>query len=162
MRVLVPISIVVAFSTGAHPAACGAQISIEASYGVSRDVASSPELDGRLNITVDWISPSGLGLGIGTDHQFEDASFSPSEHLSWSLYLTPSYQLPLGAVAPFVRGGIGVGPAPCQSDTCSDGAYLRGSTGIRLRVVDKLRLVAEIGVSRVSRPFATAGASLRL
>ena len=144
------------------PTVCRAQLSIEASYGFDRNVASSEaEFDGLLNITLDWISSSGLGFGIGTDHQFESATLSPSEHLGWSLYLSPSFELPLGPVAPFVRGGIGLGRTPCQGDTCTDGAYFRGSTGIRLRLVERMRLVGEIGVSRVSRPFGSVGVSFR-
>ena len=151
-----------AFGVTLCPAPSQAQLSVEASYGVDRNVESSEsEVDGWLNVTVDWIFPSGLGIGIGTDHQFEGASISSSQHLAWALYVSPSFELPLGAVAPFVRGGVGLGRAPCRSDTCGDGAYLRGSTGIRVRVVEKLRITGEIGVSRVSRPFAGVGLSFR-
>ncbi len=139
-----------------------AQVAVELSYGADRNVDSAQsERDGWMNGTVEWMFPSGLGVGIGTDHQFEGAALSPSQHLGWSLYLSPSFELPLGAVAPFVRGGMGLGRAPCQGDTCGDGAYFRGSTGIRFRVVEKLRIVGEIGVSRVSRPFSGVGVSIR-
>ena len=147
----------------AFPTVSRAQFSIQASYGFDRNVASSEaELDGLLSITLDWISSSGLGFGIGTDHQFEGAMLSPNQHLGWSLYLTPSFELPRAAVAPFIRGGIGLGRAPCLGDTCTDGAYFRGSTGIRFRVVERLRFVGEIGMSRVSRPFGGVGLLLRL
>ena len=139
-----------------------AQVAVEMSYGVNRNVESDQsELDGWLNGTVEWMFPSGLGLGIGTDHQFETALISPSDHLGWAIYLSGSQEFPLGLVAPFVRGGIGLGRAPCQGDTCSDGVHLRGSGGIRVRLVGELRVSGEIGVSRVSRPFGGAGVSLR-
>ena len=158
MPLLILLALVLTFS----PTESKAQVAVEMSYGADRNVESTEsEFDGWLNGTVEWMFPSGLGLGIGTDHQFESASISPSDHLGFAIYLSASQEFRLGLVAPFVRGGIGLGRAPCQGDTCSDGAYLRGSAGLRIRLVGELRVSGEIGISRVSRPFATAGLSLR-
>jgi hypothetical protein len=133
MRLLVLLTLVVA---SAAPEA-QAQLAVELLYGAERNVESaSSEVDGWMNGTVEWVFPSGLGLGLGTDHQFEDASVSPSSHQSWAIYVSSSLELPLGQVAPFVRGGIG-------------------------RLVGEFRLLGEIGVSRVSRPFGGAGVSFR-
>lgn len=152
--------LMLAFVLGAD--AAHGQVAIELSYGADRGVdSSSPERDGWLNGTVEWMFPFGLGLGIGTDHQFEGASIAFSDHLGWAIYVSSSYEYPLGTVAPFVRGGLGVGRAPCTGDTCGDGAYLRGSAGLRIRVFEKVRLSGELGISRVSGPFAGAGLSFR-
>ena len=139
-----------------------AQIAVELSYGADRNVESAEsELDSWLNGTVEWMFPSGLGFGIGTDHQFEDSAISASGHLGWAIYLSTSFEFPADVVAPFVRGGIGVGRAPCRGDTCGGGAYLRGSAGVRIRIVGELRVSGEFGISRVSRPFGGAGVSFR-
>lgn len=139
-----------------------AQLSVELSYGADRNVDSEqPETDGWVNATVEWLFASGLGIGIGTDHQFEGASVGPNDHLGWAIYASTSYERALGDIAPFVRGGIGAGRAPCQGDTCGDGLHLRGSAGVRIRIAQKLRLSGEVGVSRVSRPFGGAGLSYR-
>jgi hypothetical protein len=139
-----------------------AQVAVEVSYGVDRDVASaSSELDAWVNGTVEWMFPSGLGLGIGADHQFEDASLSTSDHLGWALYLSTSFEFPGRVLAPFVRGGIGLGRAPCEGDTCSGGAHFRGSAGVRLRIFERLHVLGELGLSRVSRPFGGVGLSFR-
>lgn len=139
-----------------------AQRLVEVSYGLDRNV-SSPEAqwDGWVNGTIEWLLPSGLGLGVGTDHQFEGASLRPSGHQGWAAYLTASYQLPDRTVSPFLRGGIGVGRAPCEGDTCTDGLYLRTSTGLRLRLTEAVGLSGELGLSRVSRPFGGAGVAFR-
>jgi len=148
--------------TSLGAAECRAQVAVELSYGVDRNVQSVPsELDGWLNGTVEWMHPSGLGVGIGTDHQFEAASINPSDHQGWAIYLSTSFEFSTDAVTPFVRAGIGLGRAPCEGDTCGDGAYLRGSAGVRWRIVREWRLSSEIGISRVSRPFAGAGVSVR-
>ena len=139
-----------------------AQIAVDLLYGVDRNVTSTEsELDGWLNGTVEWMFPSGLGLGLGADHQFEGAAISPSDHEGWSLYLSASREFPFDVAAPFVRAGVGLGRAPCEGDTCSDGLYLRGSAGVRVPLSERLRVVGEIGVSRVSRPFGGAGLSVR-
>ncbi len=158
MRLLILLALGLTFSATESKA----QIAVEVSYGVDRNVESAgSEIDGWLNGTVEWMLPSGLGLGIGTDHQFESASISPSDHLGWAIYFSASQEFPLGSVAPFVRGGIGLGRAPCQSDTCTDGAHVRGSAGLRVQLVGELRLSGEIGISRVSRPFGGGGVSVR-
>ena len=139
-----------------------AQMAVELSYGADRNVDSAqPTTDGWLNGTVERMFPSGLGLGIGTDHQFRGAGISTSDHLGWAIYFSSSFEFPVGVVAPFVRGGIGVGRAPCVGDTCGGGAHLRGSAGVRMRIVGELRVSGEIGISRVSRPFGGAGVSFR-
>jgi hypothetical protein len=139
-----------------------AQIAVELSYGVDRNVESAEsELDGWLNGTVEWMFPSGLGLGIGTDHQFDGSAIRTSDHLGWAIYFSSSFEFPVGVVAPFVRGGIGLGRAPCRGDACGGGSHLRGSAGVRMRIVEEVRLSAEIGISRVSRPFGGAGVSFR-
>lgn len=146
------------------PSAALAQsrMAVEASFGVARNAAGgSAGTDGWLNLTVDRIHRSGLGLGLGTDHHFDSAEIGPSAHEGWAVYLSPSYEVPRRVVAPFVRGGIGVGPAPCWGDTCGDGVYLRGSAGVRIRLVDRWRVSVELGASRVSRPFGGAGLSFR-
>ncbi|MDA0330273.1 MAG: hypothetical protein O2958_14870 [Gemmatimonadetes bacterium] len=141
---------------------CEAQIAVEVSYGVDRNVDSSEaRRDGWLNGTVEWMLPSGLGIGIGTDHQFSGVAPAPSDFRGWALYASTSFEMPDRKVSPFVRGGIGAGRAPCQGDTCTDGLYLRASTGLRVRVAERLRLSTEIGVSRVSRPFGGVGLSFR-
>jgi hypothetical protein len=138
------------------------QVAVELSYGADRNVDSAqPQRDGWMNGTVERMFPSGLGIGIGTDHQFEGAGIDPSDHLGWAIYVSTSYEVPLRSVAPFVRGGVGLGRAPCRGDTCGDGAHLRGSAGVRIRVVGQLRLSGELGFSRVSRPFGGAGVSYR-
>jgi len=138
------------------------QVAVELSYGADRNVDSGqPRRDGWVNGTVEWMFPSGLGVGIGTDHQFEGAGINPSDHLGWAIYVSSSYEVPMRRVAPFVRGGVGAGRAPCQGDTCGDGAHVRGSAGLRTRVVDELRVSGELGFSRVSRPFGGAGVSYR-
>ena len=158
MRFLVLIGLFLASSATESQA----QLAAELSYGADRNVESTEsELDGWLNGTVGWVFPSGLGIGIGTDHQFEGASVSPSSHQSWAIYVSSSLEFPVGRVAPFVRGGIGAGRAPCEGDTCSGGAYVRGSAGLRVRLVGEFRLMGEIGVSRVSRPFGGAGVAVR-
>jgi hypothetical protein len=139
-----------------------AQVAVELSYGADRNVeAEQSERDGWMNGTVEWMFSSGLGVGIGTDHQFEGAGIGPSDHLGWAIYVSTSYEVPVRRVAPFVRGGLGLGRAPCQGDTCSGGAHVRGSAGVRIRVVEEFRVSAEIGFSRVSRPFGGAGVSYR-
>ena len=144
------------------PAQSEAQVAVEVSYGLDRNVTSTEaESDGWLNGTVEWMFPSGLGLGIGTDHHFEGGRISPSDHQGWAIYLSASHEFPVGKTAPFVRGGIGLGRAPCEGDTCGDGVHLRSSAGVRIRIAEELRLSAEIGVSRVSRPFGGAGLSVR-
>jgi hypothetical protein len=100
-------------------------------------------------------------LGIGTDHQFEGAAITTSDHLAWAIYVSSSYEFPMDVVAPFVRGGVGAGRVPCEGDICSEGVYLRGSAGVRVRIVSQLRLSGEIGISRVSRPFGGVGVSFR-
>ena len=118
-----------------------AQVAVELSYGADRNVDSpQSELDGWMNGTVEWMFPSGLGVGIGTDHQFEGAAITTSDHLGWAIYLSTSYEYPTRMVAPFVRGGVGLGRAPCRGDTCGDGAHFRGSAGVRIRIVDELRV----------------------
>lgn len=152
----------VALAIGISASELQAQLAVELSYGADRNVESEPaETDGWLNGTVEWMFPSGLGIGIGSDHHFEGASIDPSDHLGWALYFSASQEFPLGGAAPFIRGGIGLGRAPCQGDTCSDGLYLRGSGGVRIRLSHALRATGEIGLSRVSRPFGGAGLSLR-
>lgn len=139
-----------------------AQISAELSWGADRNVDSmEPELDGWLNGTVEWMFPSGVGLGIGVDNQFEGASLAPSDYLGLSIYVSSSYELPADPLAPFVRAGFGVGRAPCEGDTCGDGMYLRGSGGLRLRVSEAWRLTGEVAVTRVSRPLGGLGVSVR-
>ena len=139
-----------------------AQVAVELSYGADRNVESAQsERDGWLNGTVEWMFPSGLGVGIGTDHQFEGAALSTSDHLGWAIYLSTSYEYPTRIVAPFVRGGVGLGRAPCEGDVCRSGAHLRGSAGVRIRIVEALRVSGELGISRVSRPFGGAGVSFR-
>lgn len=139
-----------------------AQVAVELSYGADRNVESEqPERDGWMNGTIEWMFPSGLGVGIGADHQFEGAGISPGGHLGWAIYVSTSYEVPVRRVAPFVRGGVGLGRAPCQGDTCSGGAHVRGSAGVRIRVVEELRVSGELGFSRVSWPFGGAGVSYR-
>ena len=134
-----------------------AQVAVEVSYGMDRDVASGQaNRDGWMNGTVEWMFPSGLGLGIGADFQFEGTTLNGG-----AAYLSSSFEYPAGIVAPFVRGGIGLGRAPCRGDTCTDGAHLRGSGGFRIRLSEEVRLSGEIGISRVSRPFGGAGISYR-
>ncbi len=140
-----------------------AQVAVNVSYGIDRNVESdTSELDGWLSATVEWMFPSGLGLGIGTDHQLEGATISASEHLGWALYLSSSLQLPAGAMSPFVRAGLGLGRVPCVGDVCRGGAYFRGSAGVSIRLVEALRVIGEIGITRVSRPFGAVGLSLWL
>lgn len=156
-RVLLPVILATLFAADVH-----AQVVVDLLYGVARNVESAgSELDGRLSGSVEWIFPSGVGLGLGTDHQFEGAAISPSEHQGFAIYFSTSYQVTAGAFAPFIRGGIGLGRAPCEGDTCSDGADVRGSAGLRVWVVEKLGISGELGVSRVSRPFGGAGISYR-
>ena len=156
-RVLLTVILATLFATDVH-----AQVVVDLLYGVARNVESTEsELDGRLSASVEWVFPSGLGLGLGTDHQFEGAAISPSEHQGFAIYFSTSYELMAGPIAPFARGGVGLGRAPCEGDTCSDGADVRGSVGLRVRIVEKLGISAEIGVSRVSRPFGGAGISYR-
>ena len=139
-----------------------AQLTVDLFYGGDRNVESpESEFDGWLNGTVEWVFPSGLGFGIGADFQFEDAGISTSDHLGGALYLSTSYEFSADVVAPFVRGGVGLGRAPCEGDTCGSGVYLRGSAGLRIHIVDALRLSTEVGISRVSRPFFGAGVSIR-
>ena len=139
-----------------------AQVAVELSYGADRNVDSAQsELDGWMNGTVEWMFPSGLGVGIGTDHQFRGSSLSTSDYLGLAIYLSTSYEYPTRMVAPFVRGGVGVGRAPCEGDVCRTGAHLRGSAGVRIRIVEELRVSGELGISRVSRPFGGAGVSYR-
>jgi hypothetical protein len=139
-----------------------AQIAVELSYGADRNIETgAPRLDGWLNGTVEWMSPSGLEVGIGTDHQFRGSSINTSDYLGVAIYLSTSFELSADVVTPFVRGGIGLGRAPCESDACGAGAYLRSSAGVRIRIAEELRLSGEIGVSRVSRPFGGAGVSIR-
>ena len=139
-----------------------AQVAVELSYGGERNVESTePEFDGWLNGTVEWMSPSGLGFGFGIDSQFEHAKPSVSDHQAFAIYFSTSFEFPAELVAPFARGGIGLGRAPCEGDTCAGGLYVRGSAGVRIRIAEALRLSGEIGVTRVSRPFSGIGVSLR-
>ena len=155
-------AIAIMLMCASYAAESKAQVAVELSYGADRNVGSTQsELDGWLNGTVEWMFPSGLGLGIGSDHQFEHSSIATSDHLGWAIYLSSSFEFPAGALAPFVRGGIGLGRAPCEYDTCGDGAHLRGSAGVRMLIVGDLRVSGEIGISRVSRPFGGAGVSFR-
>ena len=154
-----PIAIILMCVLGA--AESTAQVAVEVFYGADRNVetAGHSEHEVWMNGTVEWMFPSGLGLGIGTDLQFEEAAISGL--LGGAVYLSASYEYPAGLVAPFARGGIGLGRAPCEGDTCGDGAHLRGSAGVRIRMVHELRVSGEIGISRVSRPFGGAGLSFR-
>ena len=147
---------------GFAPTGADAQLRVDVLYGVDRNVGDGGgEYDGWMNATVEWVLPSGVGVGIGTDHQFEDASPRPDGHLGWALFLSSSYTSTFGRWSPFLRGGVGAGRAPCSGDTCGAGLYIRGSAGLRTRVSARLRLVGEAGVSRVSRPFAGMGLSIR-
>ena len=143
----------------AGPAA--AQFSLEATYGVDRNIESRPsERDGFVSVSAHWSLRPGLSVGIGSDLQFEDAAVTTSDLQAGSVYASSTLEAAGARLAPFVRAGIGVGRAPCEGDTCSDGLYLRASTGLRVRLVEPVRLVAELGASRVSRPFAAIGASV--
>ncbi len=160
LRIVIAVLLLHATSSAA---AAQSHFAVEASWGAARNVASATaETDGWLNLTVDWIHPSGVGLGLGTDHYFEDTAISGAGHEGWSVYVSPSYELARRVVSPFVRGGIGAGPAPCKGDTCGDGVHLRGSAGVRIRFAGSLRVSVEVGISRVSRPFGGAGLSFRL
>ncbi len=144
------------------PGEAGAQLRVEVLYGGERNVADGGgEHDGWGSATVEWVLPSGVGIGLGTDHSFEEASPSTANHQGWALFGTSSYTRRSGRWAPFVRVGIGAGRAPCRSDTCGDGLYLRGSAGTRLHLRERLGLVGEVGLTRVGRPFAGVGLSLR-
>lgn len=157
---LIPILLVlgVIFS----PTEARAQITAELHYGLDRNVQTTEsERDGWLSATVEWTLAPGFGLGIGTDLQFERAPARLSDHQGGAVYLSVSRELRFGAVAPFVRGGLGLGRAPCEGDTCGDGLHLRGSTGLRAWLTDRFGLSGEIGLSRVSRPFGGAGLSVR-
>lgn len=139
-----------------------AQIAVELSYGLERNVESiQPEGDGWMNLTVEWRRPSGFGFGIGTDHQFETAAISASDYQALAIYGFASFERLFGSAAPFARAGAGLGRAPCVGDTCGGGIYLRGSTGVRLRLMEVLWAVGEVGVTRVSRPFGGVGLSIR-
>lgn len=138
-----------------------AQVAFHLLYGVDRNVDSGQgETDGWMSLGAEWTVASGVRVGVGTDHQFENATPSPSDYESLALYLSSSVEITQNDVRPFIRGGIGAGRAPCESDTCSSGIYLRGSTGLRVRLSGALWLTTEVGLSRVSRPFA--GIGLRL
>jgi hypothetical protein len=156
-----PAAVCACLLLAAPPAQAKGQVVVELSYGADRNIdGGEAEMDGWLNGTVERRFPSGLGVGLGTDHQFEGAGISASGHLGWSIYLSSSFELPGPVVAPFARGGIGLGRAPCEGDTCASGLHLRISGGVRIRLSHRSRLLGEIGVSRVSRPFGGAGLAL--
>lgn len=148
------------FAVTSSPVA--AQMRIDVMYGFERNVESSePEYDGWLGATVEWEVGRGLSLGLGSDHQFESARPSASQHESTAVFVTVRRTFAVGAVAPYVRLGVGVGRAPCEGDTCSDGAYLRGAAGLGSDFDGPLQLIAEVGMSRVGRPLVGAGLSYR-
>jgi hypothetical protein len=144
------------------PTGADAQLRVDVLYGADRNIDDgTPEHDGWMNATVEWVLTSGIGVGIGTDHQFEEAAPSASGHLGWTLYLSSSYSPSSGRWRPFLRGGIGAGRAPCDGDTCGSGVYLRASGGVRTNPSGRFGLIGEVGVSRVSRPFGGVGLSIR-
>ena len=144
------------------PGEVGAQVRLDLLYGAERNVDDgASQHDGWMNATVEWVLQSGVGIGIGTDHQFEEATPSTSGHLGWAIYLSSSYSRRSGRWSPFVRGGVGAGRAPCVGDTCGDGLFLRGSAGARLHLSRAIGLTGEVGLSRVSRPFGGFGLSIR-
>jgi hypothetical protein len=153
---------VVLFGLGFAPAGAGAQLRVDLLYGLDRNVADgAADHDGWMNATVEWVRASGVGLGIGTDHHFEEASPSAIGHLGWAIFMSSSYTPTFGRWRPFLRGGIGAGRAPCSGDTCGSGLYLRASAGVRAHLSERFGVVGEAGVSRVSRPFAGLGLSIR-
>jgi hypothetical protein len=147
--------------TMASPVA--AQVRVDLLYGFERNVESpGAEYDGWLGAIVEWEVRPGLSIGVGSDHQFENARPSAGDYQSTAIFATISRTFGGGAVAPHVRVGLGLGPAPCQGDTCHDGLYLRGAVGVSGHVSGPVSLVAEVGLSRVGRPFGGAGLSYRL
>lgn len=138
------------------------QRTVDVSYGVDRNVDSgTPQTDAALSAVVEWGAVAGLNLGLGTDHQFEGPSLNPDGHLAWAVYLSVSRRHEAGRLAPFVRGGIGLGRAPCEQDTCGDGLYVRASVGATLHVSGPVHVLGEVGLSRVSRPIAGVGVSVK-
>ena len=155
------IPVLLAVLTAGAPPAVQAQVAVELSWGLERNVDSpAAETDGWFNTTVEWRLPSGLGLGIGSDHQFDGATPDPRHHQGFTLHLLMSQTFTMGAIRPFLRGGVGLGRLPCEGDVCRTGLHLRGSGGMRLPLSPTLELTSELGVSRVSRPFGGVGVAL--
>ena len=139
------------------------QVAIDLVLGADRNVDSpGAETDGWVQLTAEWVSPSGFGVGLGLDQYFDTVTPSPSELEAAALYLSASYRLLDRRLSPFVRGGVGAGRAPCEGDTCGDGLHVRGSLGLRLHLSPAFSLVGETGLSRVSRPFGGIGATFTL
>lgn len=146
--------------TTASPLA--AQARVDLLYGIERNVESpEAEYDGRLSAIVEWDVHPGLGIGVGSDHQFENARPSAGDYQSTAVFAVVSHTFGRGAVAPHVRLGLGLGRAPCEGDTCGDGLYLRGAVGMSGHLGGPLYLATEIGLSRVGQPFGGAGLSYR-
>lgn len=137
------------------------QCVVDVAYGAVRAVESSPaEVDGWVSASLQWTVKDAWSLGLGADHQFEAASPSPSQHQSSAVYLFSAWTLPRRRASPFVKLGLGWGPAPCRGDTCDEGLYLRVSGGVRAHLQGRLGTIGEAGWSRVGRPFAGVGLSV--
>lgn len=149
---------VLAFLLVASTSGVSAQTRLSILYGADRNVESvDPEFDGWLSTALTWSVGRGLTIGLGADHRFEGASPRPSDHQASAVYVLSRLEVSQGPVAPWVGLGVGLGPAPCESDTCGDGLYLRGSAGARVELPGRTAVVAEVGLSRVGRPFAGVG-----
>lgn len=152
-----------AASVSFGPGPLSGQVHVDVAYGVDRNVASAAaEADGWLSVVAELRVGEGVGLGLGFDQQFDGPRPGLSEYESGALYLFSSYHLSGSGPSPFVRAGIGLGPAPCVSDTCGAGLHVRGSIGLRVPISGRLGLLGEVGMSRVSRPFGGVGVSLSL
>ncbi|MDH3224684.1 MAG: hypothetical protein OEO23_13280 [Gemmatimonadota bacterium] len=143
---------------GLDAAPASGQVAFHVLYGVERNVDSGgAENDGWMTLGAEWALTPGVRIGVGTDHQFETATPSRSDYESLALFLSSSVEFSQRNVRPYVRGGVGLGRAPCEGDTCSSGTYLRASTGLRLRLSRAFWLTTEVGLSRVGQPFAGIG-----